>query len=249
MVISVVISVVIRNHKKLKRFDNNLQIIIYYQMLEIIFNNTLLAMFVYLGYKLYDKYKVELINIRIQINRIENKHDTIIHNNKYKYKELNKQHRILIKELQIMNEKYGIMKGYINDIYDKVTDLQENTCESDGNKKEQHFDNEINDQIQRHVEFSDKTYIYESDKPVRLSKQLSKFLKFKDGICVSKLTALKEFFEYVRINNLQDKENKQIIQFDDNIKELFNININNQYENILTYFNLPKFLEPHFKEL
>ena len=75
----------------------------------------------------------------------------------------------------------------------------------------------------------------------QISTELANFLG-KTNRQVSRTEVTREITTYIRNNNLQDPQNKRRILADFRLKELFKLKPNDE----LTYFNLQKFLTPHF---
>jgi len=79
-------------------------------------------------------------------------------------------------------------------------------------------------------------------KPTRISKELADFLNRQHGSEVARTEVTREINKYIRANNLQDKDNGRIINADKALSELLKV----QKTDELTYFNLQKFMSPHF---
>jgi chromatin remodeling complex protein RSC6 len=80
-------------------------------------------------------------------------------------------------------------------------------------------------------------------KPTTISEELCEFLQIEKGIKLSRVEAGEKIYKYIRINNLQDKNNGRVINADEKLAKLLNIK-SSQEE--LTYFNLQKYMRKHF---
>ena len=76
----------------------------------------------------------------------------------------------------------------------------------------------------------------------RLSKELCEFLGKPEDIEMMRTDITKEIYKYIQDNNLQDSENKKLINPNDALIKLFNIEETQE----LTYFNIQTFLNKHF---
>ena len=79
-------------------------------------------------------------------------------------------------------------------------------------------------------------------KPTLISKELSEFLGKTDGSEMARTEVTREINAYIRNNNLQDKENGRRINPDTKLKSLLNLKKGEE----LTYFNLQRYMSPHF---
>jgi len=79
-------------------------------------------------------------------------------------------------------------------------------------------------------------------KPTRISDELAEFLGKAIGTEMARTDVSKELNVYIHANNLQDKENGRIIHPDNKLTKLLKLS----KEDKLTYFNLQKFMKPHF---
>lgn len=77
--------------------------------------------------------------------------------------------------------------------------------------------------------------------PVKISDKLSVFLGIENGTEMSRANVTREINKYIRLNNLQDEQNKRIINFDTKIANLFGLNNGDE----LTYFNIQKYIGSH----
>jgi upstream activation factor subunit UAF30 len=79
-------------------------------------------------------------------------------------------------------------------------------------------------------------------KPTRISDELASFLGKEKGSEMARTHVTKEINAYIRSNNLQDKENGRKINPDPKLTALLKL----KKEDELTYFNLQRFMSPHF---
>jgi SWIB/MDM2 domain len=82
-------------------------------------------------------------------------------------------------------------------------------------------------------------------KPTKISDALAKFLEKPAGTEMARTHVTKEINSYIRAHNLQDKDNGRKIIPDAKLTRLLNI----QPGEDLTYFNLQKFMSPHFTKM
>ena len=81
-------------------------------------------------------------------------------------------------------------------------------------------------------------------KPTKISDELATFLKKDKGTMMARTDVTKEMTAYIRENSLQDKTNgRKIIPYT-KLKKLLKVTDSDE----LTYFNLQKFMSPHFEK-
>lgn len=80
-------------------------------------------------------------------------------------------------------------------------------------------------------------------KPTLISDELAKFLGRNNGTEMARTDVSREINNYIRTNNLQDKENGRKIHPDAKLSSLLNIKPGDEP---LTYFNLQRFMKHHF---
>ena len=78
-------------------------------------------------------------------------------------------------------------------------------------------------------------------KPMHISEELSIFLNLSKESLISRTEVTKKIVEYIKNNNLQCSNNKQIIKPDDKLKTI----IDSKDEEI-TFFTMQKYLTKHF---
>ena len=81
-------------------------------------------------------------------------------------------------------------------------------------------------------------------KPTKISNELADFLGRERGSMMARTDVTKQMTAYIRKNNLQDKDNGRIILPDPKLKKLLKL----ADADSLTYFNLQKFMGPHFEK-
>ena len=81
-------------------------------------------------------------------------------------------------------------------------------------------------------------------KPTKISDELATFLKKEKGSLMARTDVTKEMTAYIRENSLQDKSNGRKILPDAKLKKLLKVSDADE----LTYFNLQKFMSPHFEK-
>jgi chromatin remodeling complex protein RSC6 len=77
--------------------------------------------------------------------------------------------------------------------------------------------------------------------PTKISDKLSMFLGIEKGTEMSRVNVTREINKYIRLNNLQDKQNKFLINPDTKISILFGLN----NEDELTHLNIQKYIGSH----
>ena len=82
------------------------------------------------------------------------------------------------------------------------------------------------------------------EKPTAISGELAKFVGEPVGTMLARTAVSKKIHEYVKTNNLQNPNNRRIINPDAKLKKLLNTKGNDE----LSYFNLQKYLKVHFKK-
>lgn len=79
-------------------------------------------------------------------------------------------------------------------------------------------------------------------KPTRISDELADFLQKPSGSEMARTEVTRDINKYIRINNLQDKENGRKINPDTKLATLLKLKKTDE----LTYFNLQRYMSPHF---
>ena len=81
--------------------------------------------------------------------------------------------------------------------------------------------------------------------PTKISDELADFLGKERGTEMARTDVTREINKYIRVNNLQDKENGRKINPDTKLSTLFKLNDCDE----LTYFNLQKHISPHVNNI
>jgi len=81
-------------------------------------------------------------------------------------------------------------------------------------------------------------------KPTRISDELAKFLSKPVGTEMARTEVTREINDYIRKHSLQDKTNGRKIIADAPLMNLLKLKKDDE----LTYFNLQKFMSPHFSK-
>ena len=81
------------------------------------------------------------------------------------------------------------------------------------------------------------------EKPTLISDELAVFFGKEKGSRMARTEVSKLIHQYVQQHNLQNKENRRIIHPDAKLKKLLD-----SKDDQLTYFNLQRYLKPHFKK-
>ena len=78
--------------------------------------------------------------------------------------------------------------------------------------------------------------------PSKISNDLCKFMGKPEGSEMARTEVTKYIIQYIKSNNLPDKNNKKVIKPDNALKSLLNLKPNDE----VTYFNLQKYMNKHF---
>ena len=79
-------------------------------------------------------------------------------------------------------------------------------------------------------------------KPSKVTKELCEFMNKDEGSEIARTDVTCALISYIEQHNLQNGENKKVISPDEKLKSLLNI----KDDEVLTYFNLQKFMNKHF---
>jgi chromatin remodeling complex protein RSC6 len=80
-------------------------------------------------------------------------------------------------------------------------------------------------------------------KPTRISDELARFLGKTTGTEMARTEVSKEINRYIKANNLQLQTNRRVITPDTKLSALLKLKEGGEQ---LTYFNLQKYMKPHF---
>jgi len=78
--------------------------------------------------------------------------------------------------------------------------------------------------------------------PTRISDELAKFLGKPAGTEMARTDVSRLINTYIRVNNLADPQNGRVINADSKLRRLLRLGKNDE----LTYFNLQRYMRPHF---
>ena len=81
-------------------------------------------------------------------------------------------------------------------------------------------------------------------KPTLITDELATFLNRESGSMMARTEVTREINKYIREHKLQDPENGRVIHPDAALRSLLNVKKNEE----LTYFNLQRYMSPHFKK-
>ena len=81
--------------------------------------------------------------------------------------------------------------------------------------------------------------------PAKISEELCVFMNKNKGELVARTEVTRYIINYVKENNLQNKDNGQVILPDDKLKKLLDV----KEGDTLTYFNIQKFMNRHFHKI
>ena len=79
-------------------------------------------------------------------------------------------------------------------------------------------------------------------KPTRISDELATFLSKPSGTEMARTDVTRDINKYIREHGLQDKENGRKINPDSKLSSLLKVG----KDEVLTYFNLQRYMSPHF---
>ena len=79
-------------------------------------------------------------------------------------------------------------------------------------------------------------------KPTRISEELAAFLKKDKGTEMARTEVTREINNYIREHKLQDPKNGRHILADSKLRKLLKLKSSDE----LTYFNLQRYMSPHF---
>lgn len=82
-------------------------------------------------------------------------------------------------------------------------------------------------------------------KPTLISLELASFLNMPSGSEMARTEVTREINKYIRANSLQDKDNGRKINPDSALQSLLKLQDGDE----LTYFNLQRYMSPHFAKL
>ena len=147
----------------------------------------------------------------------------------------------ILDEVSDIHEEFVDIINNISLIKSSLTDLQNSLrgLEKKTNKKFKNY-------IRENRKFKNRGNKQPSGfaKPTKISNKLCTFLNKPDGTEMARTEVTQQLIKYIKENNLQNTENKKLIQPDEKLTDLLDIN---NTETELTYFNLQSFMNKHFK--
>ena len=147
----------------------------------------------------------------------------------------------VLDEVSDIHEEFVDIINNISLIKSSLTDLQNSLrgLEKKTNKKFKNY-------IRENRKFKNRGNKQPSGfaKPTKISNKLCTFLDKPDGTEMARTEVTQQLIKYIKENNLQNTENKKLIQPDEKLTDLLDIN---NTETELTYFNLQSFMNKHFK--
>jgi len=78
--------------------------------------------------------------------------------------------------------------------------------------------------------------------PTKISADLCKFMGKPEGFEMARTEVTKYIIQYIKSNNLPDKQNKKVINPDNALDSLLDLKPSDE----VTYFNLQKYMNKHF---
>lgn len=81
-------------------------------------------------------------------------------------------------------------------------------------------------------------------KPMEISEEMLEFAGKEAGTKMGRLEVTKSITEYIKENELQNKDNKREIIMDEKLKKILKVEEGTK----LTYFNLQRYISPHIKK-
>jgi upstream activation factor subunit UAF30 len=152
--------------------------------------------------------------------------------------------------------KLTVIKEIFNDIFSLIDGEIENITDSDDKavKKSERFIKKIKKKlvaVQKKVapvSRKRKTPITSENsgflKPVKVSKELSKFASWEPDVPKSRVDVTKYMCEYIKKNGLQNPTDRRQIIADENLKKL--LGYDPKKNEPLTYYRIQTYLKPHF---
>jgi chromatin remodeling complex protein RSC6 len=94
-------------------------------------------------------------------------------------------------------------------------------------------------------EYSSRGPVSKFCTPSKISDELAEFLGKEKGTKMARTDVTREINKYIRINGLQDNENKRNINPDTKLSTLFKLKDGDE----LTYFNIQRHITHHFNDV
>ena len=138
----------------------------------------------------------------------------------------------------LINE-FGVFMANLQQISNHLTNLRTNF---------KHLKREVNKELKLAQKLGKKKQAKANRKPsgfikpTRISKELATFLGKDHGSEMARTEVTREINKYIIAHKLQDKDNGRKINPDKQLKQLLKLKAKEE----LTYFNLQKYMSPHF---
>lgn len=152
---------------------------------------------------------------------------------------MNNNQLVIEEELNEIHEDFISITDTISLLKTNMTQLQQSirNLEKKANKKFRTYIKQINKKKKKN---NKKPSGFA--RPSNISTELCSFLNKPTGTKMARTEVTQHLINYISSHNLQNPENKTLINPDDKLTNLLEIN----QENKLTYFNLQKYMNKHF---
>lgn len=144
------------------------------------------------------------------------------------------------KDLENVSQHFASLLENISAIKIQLTELQNNIrfVERQTSKQIKRLDKQLNKRIPKQ-----KKKPSGFAKPSIISNELCEFLEKPLGTQIARTEVTQHLISYIKKHNLQNDENKRVIQPDEKLQKLLKVST----EDKVTYFNIQKYMNPHFK--
>lgn len=144
------------------------------------------------------------------------------------------------KDLENVSQHFASLLENISAIKIQLTELQNNIrfVERQTSKQIKRLDKQLNKRIPKQ-----KKKPSGFAKPSIISNELCEFLEKPSGTQIARTEVTQHLISYIKKHNLQNDENKRVIQPDEKLQKLLKVST----EDKVTYFNIQKYMNPHFK--
>jgi upstream activation factor subunit UAF30 len=204
-------------------------------------------------HNLSNENKEEILNINFKLVKANNEILNLLNQTSYTLK--SKSDKNWKKIITRINDSNKIIKRQYNTIEELIEINRENIKLFSKHEELQKSLEEYKNKLLKKV--SKEGYILKKEKgkcnsarsgfckPTYISNELALFLGKSIGTEMSRVDVSKEINNYIVKNNLRDKFNGRKINCDAKLRNLLRLNPTDE----LTYFNIQKFLNPHFKKV
>lgn len=141
----------------------------------------------------------------------------------------------------IILEQFSSLLTSLNNIKTSITDIQQQVRIVEKNINKRH--KKIVKESVKKKKKSNRVSGFAM--PAKISEELSTFMNKNKGELVARTEVTRYIISYVKENNLQNKDNGQVILPDDKLKKLLDV----KESDTLTYFNIQKFMNRHFHKI